>query len=116
MLNIEQQNVILWIRKYRNIYLNTFVSSDPLCTASSECISGEGCGSAGYCGTHIYSLGLSNCCHILNSMVNCWGYENVQIFNRIFLYLQILIAQPVPNAFLEKDVALPGFVVRIFIH
>ena len=42
-------------KKYRNIYLNTFVSSDPLCTASSECISGEGCGSAGYCGTHIYS-------------------------------------------------------------
>ena len=28
-----------------------FLSVDPSCTASSECISGEGCNSAGDCGT-----------------------------------------------------------------
>ena len=33
-----------------------------------------------------------------------------------YFYLQMLVAQPVPNVYLEKDVALPVFVVRVFIH
>ena len=33
-----------------------------------------------------------------------------------YFYLQNLLAPPVPNVYLEKDVALPEFVVRIFIH
>ena len=31
------------------------------------------------------------------------------------LYLQVLLARPVPNAFQGKDVILPEFVVHIFI-
>ena len=33
-----------------------------------------------------------------------------------YFYLQNLLAPPVPNVYLVKDVALPQFVVRIFIH
>ena len=31
-----------------------FMSSDPSCAASSECISGEGCNNNMVCGKHIY--------------------------------------------------------------
>ena len=30
-----------------------------------------------------------------------------------YFYLQMLVAQPVPNVYLAKDVALPVFVVRV---
>ena len=33
-----------------------FLSAVDSCTASSECVSGEGCNSAGVCGTYIYLL------------------------------------------------------------
>ena len=36
--------------------LLNILSVDPSCTASSECISGEGCNSAGDCGTCIRQL------------------------------------------------------------
>ena len=35
-----------------------FMSSDPTCAASTECISGEGCNSDAVCGKYIYWLGL----------------------------------------------------------
>ena len=47
---------MLGIQKLINIKTNTFITADPAgvdCSASSECISGEGCNSSGYCGTYI---------------------------------------------------------------
>ena len=46
----------MWWYKYLQASIWIFLSSDASCTASSECISGEGCSSAGVCGTCIYSL------------------------------------------------------------
>ena len=43
-------------------------------------------------------------------------FKNLQIFNQIPLYMQVhLLAQPVPNASLAKDVILLEPVVRILI-
>ena len=50
--------------KIKHIISNTFLSSDPSCAASTDCVSGEGCLSVGYCGTYIYSSGSLNCWHI----------------------------------------------------
>ena len=41
-----------------NFILNpaNFMSLDPTCAASTECISGEGCNSATVCGKYIYFI------------------------------------------------------------
>ena len=36
--------------------MSAFISPGASCAATSECISGEGCNSAGVCGTYIYSI------------------------------------------------------------
>ena len=43
------------IQIFANNFLN-ILPVDPSCTASSECISSEGCSSAGVCGTYIHQL------------------------------------------------------------
>ena len=47
---ITRYKNIWWYENYKYLF-KSFVSLDPTCTASSDCISGEGCISAGYCCT-----------------------------------------------------------------
>ena len=51
--------ILLGIQKLTKIKTNTFISADPIgaaCTASSECISVEGCSSSAVCGTYINEI------------------------------------------------------------
>ena len=90
-----------------------FISSDPSCAASTDCISGEGCSSDTVCSKYIYWLGVWTSLSYKKTEKYLMRLM-VKMFIWVLLYLQLLLAQQVQIVFLEKDAFPPQFAVRIF--